>query len=358
MVGDKKRIAIFIDWVLPKNKVQIDAMHELGYSISFFVAKYNQSSSAYFHEDDEHILLREGFFSRLQMIISYFKKNRDDLHHVEVYPGGRFSFVYVLLSWYFGVPCICVERGDLLYFKKGGYSILTRISMWICYKISDMVWYREPYMLSLLGKMNVSKVFFLHNAVEKKARQVHAQEEQVPKNIDFLWVNRIIPERRSDWFMSILSGHNFRESRNVLAGLLDNSAYSGMQESLLKNSPSNLKLLKFISDPSDLYKRAKFFVLPAKVVFANNALLEAMSYGVVPLISRQSGSELIVEDGVNGFIFEYDQESFEEAMLKAFNLSNEEYIRMSLAATERINVLFSSDNYCNELQKMYMKLYN
>lgn len=358
MVGDKKRIAIFIDWVLPKNKVQIDAMHKLGHSLSFFVGKYNESSSSYLLADDEHILLKEGFFSRLQMIISYLKKNRDDLHHVEVYPGGRFSFVYVLLSWYFGVPCICVERGDLLYFKKGGYSILTRISMWICYKISDMVWYREPYMLSLLEKMNVRNVFFLHNAIEKRNKQAHNLGEHLPKEIDFLWVNRIIPERRSDWFTNILSGHNFKESRNVLAGLLDNSAYGEMQESLLKSSPSNLTVLNFVSDPSELYKKARFFVLPADVVFANNALLEAMSYGVVPLISRQPGSELIVDEGVNGFIFEYDQESFEEAMLKAFNLSNEEYIRMSLAAIERINVLFSSDNYCNELQKMYMKLYN
>jgi hypothetical protein len=94
------------------------------------------------------------------MIISYFKKNQAELHHLEVYPGGRFSFVYVLLSWYFGVPCICAERGDLLYFKKGGYDLFTRISMWICYKLSDIVWYREPYMLALLEKINVRNVFF------------------------------------------------------------------------------------------------------------------------------------------------------------------------------------------------------
>ena len=200
--------------------------------------------------------------------------------------------------------------------------------------------------------------FFLHNAIEKRNRRIHNLEGQLRKEIDFLWVNRIIPERRSDWFATILSGYKFKESENVLAGLLDNSAYSETQESLLKNSPSNLTVLNFVSDPSKLYKKARFFVLPADVVFANNALLEAMSYGVVPLISRQIGSELIVEDGMNGFLFEHNQESFEEAMLKAFHVSNEEYIRMSIASKKRISVLFSSDNYRLELQKMYEKLFN
>jgi glycosyltransferase involved in cell wall biosynthesis len=358
MVGNKKRIVVFIDWVLAKNKVQIDAAHRLGYSLSFFVGKYNESSSAYFLPDDEHILLKAGFFSRLQMIGSYLKENRANLHHLEVYPGGRFSFVYVLLSLYFGVPCICVERGDLLYFKKGGYGTFTRISMWICYKFSDIVWYREPYMLELLEKMKVRNAFFLHNAIEMTNRQAYNNGGEFYKEIDYLWVNRIITQRRSDWFATVLACHNFKDSRNVIAGILDNSAYRELQESLLKSAPSNLTILSFISNPSELYKKARFFVLPAEVVFANNALLEAMSYGAVPLISRQSGSELIVEDGVSGFLFDHNQESFKEAMLKAFKLSNEAYLKMSFAAIDQIKMRFSSDTYYIQLQIMYNKLSN
>jgi glycosyltransferase involved in cell wall biosynthesis len=126
----------------------------------------------------------------------------------------------------------------------------------------------------------------------------------------------------------------------------------------LKSAPSNLTVLSFISNPSEFYKKARFFVLPAEVVFANNALLEAMSYGVVPLISRQSGSELIVEDGVSGFLFDHNQESFKEAMLKAFKISNEAYLKMSFAAIEQIKMRFSSDTYYVQLQIMYNKLSN
>lgn len=357
---DKIRIAIFIDWVIPKNKIQIDSIHKLGYSVSIFVNKFKTSSTEYFHENDEYTLLRSNFFSRIAMIYNFLKENHKLLHHLEIYPGGRFSFIYVLLSKFFNVPVICVERGDLLYYKKGGYGIFTRLSMWVCYKLSEIIWYREPYMLDLLKKMNVKNIFFLHNAVEHQDENFPQDKVSFLKerNIDFLWVNRIIPERRSDWFVHILSKEYFKKSKNILAGILEKSAYEQMQESIFKNSLDNLTVFKFVSDPSKLYKKAKFFVLPANVIFANNSLLEAMSYGVVPLVAKQSGAEMIVEDGVNGFVFDYNEASFEKAMRKALDTSDDKYINMSIAAQKKIRSHFSYNGYLNNLLKLYNQFNN
>lgn len=349
------RIAIFIDWVIPKNKIQIDSMHKLGFSLSIFVNKYNSASSSYFNENDGYAVLNTNFFIRLAMIYNFFNKNYKSLHHLEIYPSGRFSFIYVLLSRFFRVPVICVERGDLLYYKKDGYGLLTRLSMWVCYKLSDIVWYREPYMLDLLKKMNVKNTFFLHNAIEQRDEDLLHEKVSFFKerNIDFLWMNRIIPERRSDWFVHILSKEYFKKSKNILAGILEESTYNQMQESILKNALDNLSVLKFISDPSQKYKKAKFFVLPADIIFANNSLLEAMSYGVVPLVAKQPGTEMIVEDGVNGFVFDYNEESFERAMRKAMETPDEIYISMSLAAQNQIRTHFSFDGYLGNLSKLY-----
>ncbi|MBU1761263.1 MAG: glycosyltransferase [Bacteroidetes bacterium] len=166
-------------------------------------------------------------------------------------------------------------------------------------------------------------------------------------------MNRIIPERRSDWFVHILSKEYFKKSKNILAGILEESTYNQMQESILKNALDNLSVLKFISDPSQKYKKAKFFVLPADIIFANNSLLEAMSYGVVPLVAKQPGTEMIVEDGVNGFVFDYNEESFERAMRKAMETPDEIYISMSLAAQNQIRTHFSFDGYLGNLSKLY-----
>jgi glycosyltransferase involved in cell wall biosynthesis len=354
-VGSGKRIAVFIDWVLPKNKMQIKVMQDLGYSVTFFVNKYNPATSGYFRKNDDHLALEEGFFKRFLMIWHFFSQNRSTLHHAEIYPGGRFSFIYVLISRYFGVPPVCVERGDLLYYKKDGYPPLTRVSMWICYKMSEIVWYREPYMRPMLEEIGARNIYFLHNAVDLSpgSNVIDIDRE---KTVDFLWVNRIIPERRSDWFVNILGTADFKDTSNVLVGMLESSAFPDMQEFVRRASLSNLKVVDFVSDPAEFYVEASFFVLPADVVFANNALLEAMSYGVIPIIARQAGSELLVEDGVSGLIFDYNQQSFRDAMVRALALSKGDRRLMSQAALERVSSHFASGTYREGLSKLYEQI--
>ncbi len=354
-VGSGKRIVVFIDWVLPKNKMQIKVMQDLGYSIIFFVNKYNPATSDYFRKNDEHLALEEGFFRRLLMIWHFFSQNKSTLHHAEIYPGGRFSFIYLLISKYFGIPTVCVERGDLLYYKAGGYGILTRLSMWVCYKLSNVVWYREPYMRSMLEKIGVRNIYFLHNAVDLSpgSNVIDIDRE---KTVDFLWVNRIIPERRSDWFVNILDTAYFKHTSNLLVGILESSAFPDMQDFVKRASLPNLKVANFVSDPAEFYVKASFFVLPAEIVFANNALLEAMSYGVIPIIARQAGSELLVEDGVSGLIFDYNEQSFRDAMVRALALSREDRRLMSQAALGRVSSHFASGTYREGLSKLYEQI--
>ena len=97
-------------------------------------------------------------------------------------------------------------------------------------------------------------------------------------------------------------------------------------------------------------------MLPADIVFANHALLEAMSYGVVPLISNQPGSDLIVDDNVNGFIFEHNEESMESAMQKAMQLTDEEHRKLSQQSRIKMQQEFSVQNYEKGLKELYSLL--
>src|SRR5690606_37326994 len=56
------------------------------------------------------------------------------------------------------------------------------------------------------------------------------------------------------------------------------------------------------------------FVLPADIVFANYSLLEAMSYGVVPVVGDGEGAERIVRSRENGVVVERTHQRLAEAL--------------------------------------------
>jgi glycosyltransferase involved in cell wall biosynthesis len=360
MANNKIIIASFIDQVAPKNKLQIDILYDLGYRPVFFVNVYHNKSAAYFLYPDSYFRFKSGIFHRMWQVSTFFKNNRKQIHHAEIYPGSRFSFVYLLIALFFRVKVICVERGDLLYFKRGGYDMATRISMWFCYHFSSMVWYRELYMEAILKKMGIKNLYFIHNAIDTTNLQNGEKKATTFENkkIDFLWVNRLIPERMSGWFVDILHKEELAETHNVLAGMLSQTLYNEQQRYVQLNKPKNLELVDFIDDPTALYQNAKFFVLPAEVVFANNALLEAMSYGVVPVIVNSLGYELLVEDGVSGIVSEANKAAYEKAIFRAHFMPEDIYNRMSIATKQHIIQYFSAEVYRKKLNDLYNQIEN
>jgi glycosyltransferase involved in cell wall biosynthesis len=198
-----------------------------------------------------------------------------------------------------------------------------------------------------LDSLKVKNVSFFHN--------VTTYPNFVKRNkgkFDFIWVNRLIEERFSNWFIDALKKPIFINTQNILLGLQNENNQSKYVD---ENKTSNIELISY-SNPKEYYENASFFVLPAKIVFANNSLLEAMSYGVVPIVSKAEGTDLIVKDGINGFVFE-TYEEFLECMIKAHELSENEYLRLSNNARETIKNDFSVEYYTDNLLKLYKSLY-
>ena len=348
-----KIIVVFIDRVAEKNKLQIDVMRELGYRVVFFVNEYDNKSKKYFNKNDSYRKLSTSFFYRVKQVISFLVYKRKKIHHIEIYPGGRFAFIYVLSARLIGLKTICVERGDLLYYRKGGYDKFTRFSMWFCYKFSHSVWYRETYMKLILDRMGVKNLHFIHNAIERSKLQKIKLKSFTEKDIDFLWLNRVIPQRKSEWIINILRNHEFSNTKNFLVGILEKTRFEIEQFYVINNRSENLEVINYVEDPTEYFLRAKFFVLPAEIVFANNSLLEAMNYGVVPIVTESPGVDEIVINGVNGFVSEFTQESFHKAMKSAINLNKCQFNQMSKAAIQYIENKFSRKIYKERLQNLY-----
>lgn len=99
---------------------------------------------------------------------------------------------------------------------------------------------------------------------------------------------------------------------------------------------SALSGITFPGYVSEIYPHvlaADFFVSASLREGQSNALLEAMSVGVIPIVCAASGVADVVIDGVTGFIVPTSEsEAFETAMLRALALSDDERFAMSRAA--------------------------
>ncbi|MEO7316266.1 MAG: glycosyltransferase [Ginsengibacter sp.] len=343
-------VVIFIDTVAFKNKLQVQAINQFGMHAHFFAYQLNTKVDSFLFPKNSRERLSKNPFKQTFQVFKYLKKNSRTIHHLEVYPGSALSFLYVLAGKLFGIKSICAERGDLYYYCNKKYNIFTRFSMQFCYRYSDVVWYRELYMKPLLEKIGSKELFFLHNAVPVTMGNI---SEPAARNTDFLWLNRVIPERRSDWFIQVLQKEAFMQTKNILAGFLADSPYKNEQEYILTHKPATLSVKEFSSDTEHFFKDSRFFVMPAEFIFANNALLEAMSFGVIPLISDQQGSALIVENGISGFIFPHTFEGLEKAMERVLKMEEKDLEEISKAARQKIISDFSEEKYIIRIQDMY-----
>jgi glycosyltransferase involved in cell wall biosynthesis len=56
---------------------------------------------------------------------------------------------------------------------------------------------------------------------------------------------------------------------------------------------------------AELYKSQDIFVLPSKFETFSISTIEAMASSLVPVITKNTGAAGLIEDGINGFLFEY-----------------------------------------------------
>ena len=108
-----------------------------------------------------------------------------------------------------------------------------------------------------------------------------------------------------------------------------------------------------IKDVSAYLRAADAFVLPSAVEGMSNALLEAMAHGLPCIASRVSGSEDLIEDGVNGFLVPVDDV---KELAGAFRrLMDDPVLRrdMGTAARRTIEQSYTIDRIAQRIRALY-----
>ncbi|MCB0742323.1 MAG: glycosyltransferase [Ignavibacteriae bacterium] len=350
----KNKILILgIDTFEAKNIPQIEEMNKKGYSYYVFTNDQRSVSENYFgslHTLNTLIIANKNLLTRAIEFTELLRKNT--FHHVELYAAGRMTFFYLTVCWLYKIKIITVERGDIGHIQNHGY--LTRLAIKTAYKLSNLIWYKEPYMEELIAVHTSSKkLFFLPNA----APNCKDAQSSI-KEIDFLWVNRFVSQRKSDWLINCLNQNEFKNCHSLFLGIQENASSTilDLQKKVQEMNLNKNTLFEGFLDPLPYYLKSRFFLLPSEIVFGNNSLLEAMSYGVVPIVSETESTKYIVRNMENGLTFEHNEAALHDVLLKALNLDTETWLKLSQNAIQTIKEEYSQNKWRQGCQIMYETL--
>lgn len=115
-----------------------------------------------------------------------------------------------------------------------------------------------------------------------------------------------------------------------------------------------VKMLGNVTSPDQFYYESRFFILTSRSEGNPLCIIEAMSAGLPIIAPRVGGIPDLVEDNVNGFLFDKDATADDVAslMIKCSNISEERYFEMSHNNSEK------AQNWGIEIiAKKYLDLY-
>lgn len=301
-------------------------------------------------------ILHKFLFIRILQLIYFFVKLKP--FFCEIYASKRSTIFNTFIAKIFRCKIIFFLRGtEFEYVGFSKWSIVSSL------KLSDYIVVKEYHLLEKIKKLNINekKIIFLHNAVP-----VPTEDKIISVNnrkIDIVYLNRILARRNVDVLIEAIKiiSNKFKELNVVIAGftILNNfkkklGEVNTEKKILEKINEFKLKdciqIKEFVNNPEEYYMNAKIFILQADVVFANFSLLEAMSYGVVPIIWGE-GADKIVKHLENGLIVPPEPEKLANALKGV--LKNEVLLnKLSYNARKTIIEKFNIGDWVDKLIKI------
>ena len=272
-------------------------------------------------------------------IIKYRKINLISL----ISPYGHSSFFYFVTLKIFNSINVSLEWGPIDLFNKKKF--IERFFSSFILKKSNFVWYKEHYMKKKLISLN-KNLFFIPNVTNAKFPDVKYKQRE----IDFLWFNNF-ENRLPKLLIDALKVANFKNKINcVMIG--DNKGKFKKYET--NNNLYSLQILNFSDDRSYIYN-SKYFIIFANRIFGNNSLLESMSVGTVPIISKVSDTGDIIHENLNGFIVENNILKI-SSLLEKINLKDDYFWhKLSNECKNKIKREYNVDKWVTYADKLFNK---
>lgn len=224
------------------------------------------------------------FFKYIRIVLA------EDCHQI-ISPYGISPFFYILVSKFFKRQWSLIEWGPIDFFDRK--NLLEKFLVRTMFSWSDLVIYKEPYQYRKVQQHGFAgKGFFMPNAVE------FCESCFDPMNrYNLLWVNRFSENRYHDFLISYVGEDiSFRSKYRVTM----------LGDWLGEYSDKTIEGLDIFGyeSPVSFYEGHSFFIFLADRIFGNNALYESMSRGLIPIVLNSESLDLVIRDGVNGFVID------------------------------------------------------
>jgi glycosyltransferase involved in cell wall biosynthesis len=293
---------------------------------------------------------------KLGQTISFFWKLRP--RWCELYDTGRLTIFYALIAKLFSVKLIVILRGQE--FNRSGFRLWgLKKTLKSCHAIVA----KEQNLMDQLTLLKTPqhKIINLPNCVP-----IPQNRYLNYRDIDILFLNSVRKERNVDLLLDAIAVlvPRFPEINVLITGFstLDKSLQQidplYEQQILTKIETMNLRnhisTYGFVENPEEFYVRSKVFVLPADVIFLNYSLLEAMSYGVAPVVCSGEGAEKIIVHETNGLIASFDKKLLANALEKTLKSKN--YVSYGKQALETVKKQYSIEGWGEVMQNLRKSL--
>lgn len=297
-------------------------------------------------------IVPEPLGERLRFTIRQFRAERP--RFCELYDIGRLTLAYAMIAKLFGAKLILILRGAELWNTTG--TPFRRWGVRATLRLANRIVAKELNIIDDLNKLAIpqSKVTFIGNCVPYPAEESATVAE---RDIDILFLNSVKRWRNVDQLVRALPPllRRFPSLRVTIAGFthLDAATSYRIDEEAENDVLSlidklglrhRIEIAGFVPDAAAYYRRAKVFVLPADIIFANYSLLEAMSHGMVPLVGNGEGAGRIVRHQENGLIVERTADAITDGLIRLLE-DPETMQRYAAAARQTIAEDFSMESW-------------
>lgn len=185
----------------------------------------------------------------------------------------------------------------------------------------------------------LSSIRRLGNGVDLR-RYAPAAQEAPDRARTVLWVARLVAAKNPQVLLRAWQRLNCEgKYRLLLAG--DGPLAAELQQAVQRLRLRNVRFLGEVEDVPALHRQAGVFCLPSFGEGCSNALLEAMAGGLCPVVSRVAGNVDIVRDGVNGLVFDDNDDG--QLATKLARALEDAPLRRRLTAAARAYVVAHHD---------------
>jgi len=171
------------------------------------------------------------------------------------------------------------------------------------------------------------------------------------KEIKYLFVGRLLKEKGLNELMLAIKNHlyNYNDTLKI-AGHHDKKNPSSIdyEHFITECNNSSIKYMGYVENIRILMEEVDCLILPSYREGLSNVILEALSMEVPVLASNVPGCKELIEDGLNGYLFEpKNVESINACLEKFSNLSVEKKIKMGYEGREFVKNNYSIEKLIN-----------